>query len=860
MVFSIIWIAIFIIVGLLVAFHLLKFTFGILKKTLFVLLFVLLLYVVVAHAQQQLFSGFVYDSSSITVGNKYFTINFEPNPQDIMLTSGSDLFFIDVGTCKYVYNFEFCFNNAIYDLNARKYEASITIFSAAPTITIVRTIDNPTLNVGDQATISVLFKNTQGIAAENVNYTDSFTPDFKITDVSFCSTDGTNVYWYGRLRENDTVQCEYTIEPLKDMERLFKAKLSYFDGTQNQDIFSSPIDLKVNPLLRVTTQFNETDRIINVGDGVSFIVNMTNVADEDMSVNYLDFYLPQGLQFLDIGSVQTANGSIGSKTVSQVGANLYRFSGTLKKNQSALVVLNFEGTNVGSSDILIYGDYTKEDIEGTLQLKDSVQVQAPAIDISTNLNDGQTFDVNQETWLKLYLTNLNPSTKIRNVIVHFNTSFAQIPDLHIDQLNESESSWVLNQHIITPSVSSPTAFPLHIIVNYTTEFGEQFSKELDLTFHVEPAAGLTITHTLSKTTVESGESFDVTTQIKNERNADVKGIKVFDITDMGFQREGVSSVTLDINALDTVTAYRYTLIAPDVMNQTRFLIRTNAKIFENNATLAYEREDYVTVKPKQLNIDITRTLDDTNVFEGKVLNLNYQLTNTETVRLKNIRLTLPLQQNFDVIGDRTYLVEKLDPGETLTLDGKQQVRPKDNVSVVLNPTEMTYDDEEGRHYEKNSSSMSMSVKYSYISGPAFVIEKNVSRSKINLSDSVDVNLTVLNVGSERGTVDVVDGDRSWNFVVEPKGYARTKYTVTPDTNGTISLGTAVGNYSYIGKNLLTESNEPVVVVLPPAVAQVEQPKPIAANATVAPQAPAQKNIFQRIYDWIQGIVAMIRTV
>lgn len=810
--FSIALLLIFFI-AFFVVLKIIRVSISIVKKTIILCFLLLILYAVFVNAEvKQVYSDFIFPYETLTVDKKPFVVSLEDHDK-VMLKYGDNYFFIKRGECKEIYNLRFCFGNTRWDIDEKKEKINLTVYSIEPVLTVTRTISKSTLLIGEEADITTIIENDEGLSAEDAFFIDTFTPEFKITDVDYpCSIRDNSVYWKGYIKENDAKECKYTIKALDEIERSFKAKVEYYDGMEIQEEFSDAITIKVLPLLDIRTELNETDKKVYVGQTFYLKINLTNKNDEDMEINYLDIYVPEGLEY--IGTTRekikinaTDYDYVSSARLTKIADNIYRFSSGLKKNnQSKVIIPSFKAIYVGKSNIFIKTEY---ETEGKTRIKEkieSIEVKRQEIRIHTNWEDGGEFDTGIKELLRVYVENpIGNNVYFKNLHVYFNTTLGNFSDFYIDKLNKSDSVFVLNKIITTPIVGKNTKYNFMVLVDYETEYGEEQRRSLDLDVTIKPVAGLKITHALSKSNVESGEEFDVEVKIKNERIEDIKNVRVSDTIHNDFSRKGVSSATININGLDEATAYKYKTKAPQVKNTTIYVFITKANYTKDNITRLAEKEFKITVKPKKLDLSIKREVS-TPLFQGQVANLIYTIENREEEQIKDILFNFPLQKNYDLVGPRTYWIEKLDPYEKLVIKDRHQIRPKKNESQALEPTEFIYKDSLDNIFRKNSSKNSFTIENSYIDGPAFIIEKNVSKNAINKSELLGIILVVRNVGKEKGKIRITDMEKVWELEVLPGEQVERHYSLLFDKAGRFVLKPAVGEYTYLGKNITTASN------------------------------------------------------
>ena len=818
-------------IGLLIIFFLALFiivkiiglSISIIKKTVVLCLLLFLLYALFANAEvTKVYSNYILPYETLTVNKMPFMVSLEDHDK-LMLKYGLNYFFINRGDCQKVYNLKFCFGNTMWDIDEKKEKINLTVYSIAPTITITRTIDNPTMRVGEEAEITTTIKNGDGLSAENFSFIDTFTPEFNITEVHTCNKNNDSVYWLKYLRVNDSVECRYTIKALDEIERSFKAKVEYFDGFEMQEKYSDTLAIKVNPLIDIKTEFNDTDKKIYLGQTVYLKINITNKNDEDMDLRYFDIYVPDGLEYLGTTTIRTRVNSTDYKyfpsgSLTKIGSNVYRYSSDeLNENQSKIIAPAFRAKFIGKSNIYMKAEYETENVVRTKEKMESIEAISPELKIHSNLkskdeSSKNEFDTNVETPLKIYIENpIGSSIYFKNIHLWFNTTLGNFSDVYLDRLNESNTIFVLNTKLVTPKIIKKTTYNFDVVADYETQYDEKKQKSFDIDIDVKPIEGLVITQAISKSNVESGEEFDVEVKVQNKRLEDISDVRVFDTMHDEFSRKGISSNIININGLDTVSVYKYKMKAPQVKETTKYKFITTANYSKENVTKSAEKEFIITVMPKKLEITVTRNVP-TPLFTGQIVDITYIIENKEKEQLKNILFRFPIQQKFDLVGNKEYFIEKLDPGEKLTIVEKHKVRAKLNGSQTLEPTELVYYDDLGNIFRKNSSKATFDVKFGYIDGPAFLLNKTVSKKKINKSESVDVVLTVRNIGTEKGQIKVSDMGKVRDIELSAKEETKFGYSISFDKIGKFELEPAVGEYVYLNKTITTTSNKPAIEI------------------------------------------------
>ncbi len=859
---------IIIVVLAIIGFKVFSLLFSAIGKILIILLLVLVAYAVFVHADRDLaFEGYVFPDQSITVDENPFIIKFEPDqrPSSIQVDYYQKYFFINKGHCKTIVNVDICFANTIYDLEFNKFKANISAYKVEPDLTIRRTINDSRLVVGESARIFINVTNGVGIPASDFRFTDSFSPEeFEIEDVDGdCIGENNSITYAGTLRENEKISCEYELRALKELTRSSRARASYFNGVEDEVLFSNPINFEVDPAFSIKTSFNESDRKVYEGEKVLFIVNISNKhPDEEMENVVLDIYLPSGLAFERTSSFEvyfnrTSNRTIRSQRIERVSEGVYQFTGNLLEGTSKFIVMELKTTNTGRSDILLDASYEIGTEKKEVNEKESLEVEHKEIVLFANFEDGAIFDSGEEKLIKIGVSNPSDHILLKNINIRVDTSIADNLSGSVLALDKLKAATLINKRVKMPSVDSNRNYQFDVIASYDTEYGVHHEETFEYDFKIEATRGLSVNHDISRTSVEAGETFTVKTRITNNRNTDIKNIRVFDVVPQEFQRKGLNSISnLNVLAKDTVTAYEYRMAAPEVETPKVYSFRTTARFEEENKTYAFERQFQITVNPRKVDLSIANAVSDPTTYEGAVLDILYTLQNPDDEKtLRDITLSFPVQQDVDLIGHRNFSINRLLPGESYTLRKIHKIRLKNNGSIRLNPALIAYEDENGNTFKKNSSSLSLNAKEGYITGPAFFITKE-SNSSATRGEMVTVRITVENIGTEKGKITIADSGKAWNLNVGPEEKNAITYKIRAETAGRLNLKPASGKYEYRNKPAYTVSNSAFTDVKEKVVTELEEEEEEEEiqNVTVEKvEEPEEKGFFQVVWNAISNI-------
>ena len=804
-------------------------------------------------ASDKLYDSYVFSGQSITIDNNVYMIYLNENYNSLLISTNNNFFTVGYGSCETYGNLNFCFNETKYDIDKRDYKAKVIVYRYAPTISISRTISKTKLYVGDSSEINVLIKNNGPKIASNVSYIDEMPSDIVIEECSGCDIVNNSVVWNGNLATGKDVDFSYKIKPLKKMSRYLKARLDYFDGYSMKEKYSSSLKIDVKPIIDIDYRFVDVNYTIGygkswkniksekssaIGEEFVLLVNLTNKNDNKEIKSNISIYVPEGIYFEGSTSIyryvsKNDTEKIGHESVSY-NNNTISFSYDSKANESKIVALKFYGKYVVSSDFVIKMSYSKgKDFYSISPLLCHFEVKNIDLKIWSSLDDKQHFDSNQEFWLRTSVQNVNDYSKLKNIRVTINTTFnisrfGIKKSYWINQINESDYVVLFNKKIVMPYVNKTTGFNFDVCADYETEFGDRFKICDKKKFYIDPIKAVVIEHSV-KTSVEEGDEFDVITYVKNIRNDVINDIEVSDnpifyetYNNIDIKKkisvDGVTSRVIDINPDDKIAVYSYEITAPDVRKEGVIKIETTAIYKEDNITYNYTKTTDVKVKPKKLNIGVSKSVD-TNVFIGQIVEYKITIENKDSEAIKDIEIKPILQQDVDWMMDNsTIRIGKLDPGEKITKT--LWFRPKYNGTIRLNGTIVFYSDYYGNIFNITTSSTKINVDYSYAQGPLVLATIETDKRDVNVSDVVYYSLVLRNIGEENANVTIYNGNLNKTIYLFSGETKRINYEDTASIPS-ITLGPFKIVYSYVGKKVYGTSNDVVITVEKPVSKEKE---------------------------------------
>lgn len=841
-----------------------------LKARLLIYVVFIVLFVQPVIAGKTLISdSYVPPDSSVTVSGIPFIVKTDRLYEHAQLIHDTNYTTLSVNECEWYMTLEICYNGTRYNKHSKEDELRLLFYDIAPDITISRSIGYNTISVNAKTEFSVTISNSGGRSTK-VSYIDDFPEEIEIFSTDGCFKKGNSVVWE-RILENDTSKSfSYIIKPTDEFEADLRAKINYSDYVEIQEEYSTALHLTVNPMLGLISKFEDTDHVVAtgetlnyasddteffVGDEFLFIANLTNelaTNTTDIVVNYLDIMLPSNIKMIQpeallpfYWNATNWNETRGTR-LEKISEQKYRWSGTVggraRSNSGIFFVMKLKGNWTGYTNIIINAKYySKEDdiLRYIENYQDGIDIKNHGVLLSTNLAEGEHLDSHQQKELRVWMQNPNEDIAIKDIKIIFDTDLLNLSTISLSQLKKEGIKKLIDTVFVAPDVNSETKYRFNVNVTYKTSYGERFKSILERDIYVDPIEKLSITQTLTDTLAESGEKIDVTVSLVNERNTDVQNVYIHDkFGDLAV--DGVTSRKTDISAGNTVTAYKYTITAPNVTGRGIYTIETIANYTENNITYSYSKKSNLKVIPKKLVLGLTKSISDSDIHKGEIVDIDYTITNTESEIVRNIVLHFPLQKEFDLIGEKTYEIGKLDPGESIDINAEEKIRPKYNNSLTIEKTNLTYEDKYGNEFSKTSGKTSVTIKDGYIQGPAITINKTVPSNVIE-HEEYEVILDIANIGDSDAIVNVRDGIKEWDLTIKAGKKETLSYKTKEIEAGVKELGRAEVTYEHLGKNVIAVSDEKTITVEEKPLAALEEEQkeeePVAEKEEVTEKAP-----------------------
>ncbi len=795
-----------------------------------VLLFVLSQAVISADAT---FDGWLYSGQATTMEGRNFIIYEASSRLDILADYGEGQLFITNNSCQQTGNVRICLDNIEYDLDVKKDKMKVRAISLAPDITITRTADDEEFEAGDGTVISITVRNTGGLA-QNLTYMEVFPESIDIVSVDGARKLPHSVVWTDNNLKTESVSFSYQIKVNDVMDRKFVATLDYFDGVRMKTVRSATLGIKTTP--RLFHEFVYAGGAAVVGEKKNITLNFSSRETSTARIS-VDLLVDAGLVLTKL-----------PKEFKKTGENSYhaeievfKSSANITYNKTQHYYFEFLGTKIGTFKIKATANYSTSDVTNRKlsDLEQAIAISEKGVNVRTNLQDFE-FESNQAHALRIWLQNLNTDASIRNVLVRMDGGdFVSLPDIYRESIAPTAHEKIFERLVYAPEVSSSKGYTIEINISYETQFGDNFSRRFIFTETVNKIENMSVSHVISKTSLESGEEATVKVNVRNPRTTKISNVIVKDSVSDDFGIIGVKNAVIQLGANDEQTAYMYIIKAPRVVSETDYHINTTVSYSDFNAAQSYySTSDYIvtksttiTVKPQKFELTATRTVDDA-IYVGDFFDEAYTIKNPSTDTIaENIRLLLPVQPEFDLADTkRTVTLGRLDPGEEMLITDLVKRRANKAGSNVLEKTKVTYSNQFGEWFEVNVSSATVSVN-DKANSETFVSITKETVAKANNTDFFEVVLNVTNKGKKIMSIFVEDGDFSKDFALNNRSSTILSYTKRLDTPGTYLLEPATATYEFRESTLIAGSNSPQIEIVNNPVVSLEKLAPLTVDTS-----------------------------
>lgn len=750
----------------------------------------LVLFIVIAQfaSPEELFDGWVFSSDQFYADSTTHTLYVSDNLQKIRVDTYLESILIYNQSCGYTQQAKICLLNTSYDYTYKNTKAHITVSDNKDPIKLSKEIINDPTYVGDEIEINVVLNNTADQEITSIVYEERLPVEYTVTATRNCQVSADNVITFTTtIRKHKTYECTYTIQSYEQVNSYSVSKITYPYTDDTVESYSEPLDLVLESPVTISLP---TLSQVKVKKEELFLGTLKNLRDTDE----------------DLIITITPQSAVELKKNSDVSSNIYELEYTLLGNEEKKFNFTFKVLEEGvhTFDVVLKAD--------DYIVRKTVRFDVDSTGVSLSTNFDKVMESSVEHRLFAFLHNDDEYQSIRDVRVQLTTPFVFVPTQTIETIKKNETIKVVDITFFSPSVQSQTKYTATLHVEYTKEDGTFKEKEFNYTIVADPVKDIEIIHTIQDNHLTSQERSTVTVQVKNNREIDLNGISLYDTTTL--PKTGSFQILLDVPSKETVTAYTYTVFAPDVIQQTQYEIQTSASYQLYGQLRKYIKTTNITVdkqnQTKKVELKVTKSLGGTGPYlVGELVPINYVLKNTGEVELQSITVRFPLMNTSDVLKQTSTTIKTLKPQETVEVKGHEIRFIKEPINA-LPITTVEYYDNLWYNYTATSNAVSLTVKESSYKGPKIYVTQIPPESAVK-DQQFQVSVRVVNLGGEG----VVVSDSTSGVDVLVPGFSQQLYTyeLLAEDIGEQVLERPLVYYTYNNHTYITSETNPHTVTI-----------------------------------------------
>ena len=422
---------------------------------------------------------------------------------------------------------------------------------------------------------------------------------------------------------------------------------------------------------------------------------------------------------------------------------------------------------------------------------------------------------------------------------------------------------VLIKEIIMAPGSDPYIDPDYEAKIYATGFMAGNAKEWIYQFYnpwatvaielrAKPTLTVTVTTDKSAYTSSDDRVMTATVTVKNTGGAIIKNVDVnLNIDELKLEDGRTELLHNNYMSLEKGASQNYSVIisVPKLVSQKSYTLSAEAKGYDVKEILyPISGNLSLTVSPKPMDpprVTISKSIKN-NVYLKDIAYVKITVGNGGTYDVYNIHVNDSMNENFEL---KTNDSLQWDP--SLLKPGQEWSTSYPIKPLSASPTGFTLPAATVQFmYTNITSSISSQTTSVIVNGPKIVLNKTVSKAKVNITEDVTITVSISNAGNIGTSAEVKDtlpvgaslvsGQTSLASTYleynKPQGFS---YTIRMDTDGNISLPAATARYTDIAwkgtEHAVTSSDMPVITVIDPS----KIPPPLPAVATSAGTAVQQ---------------------
>lgn len=481
-------------------------------------------------------------------------------------------------------------------------------------------------------------------------------------------------------------------------------------------------------------------------------------------------------------------------------------------------------------------------------------------DTSATLHKGGTFSTGNYTIKAAQFPSGVPGYKTMNGNI--------VPETEVDPMVYLEiykNGVLLKEFIMTPG-SEPYIDPNYEIKISTTAFTARNSREWVLEYYDPwvtvstqkngfPKLDISITTDKSTYTSNNAEIITAKVEVKNSGDAFIKNVEVdLNIGELKLRGGSESQLHNSYPRLNKgeSKSFEVILVVPDLIDEKSYGFAANTKGYNvREALYTASTTKSITVSPKQNYFGITKAVRD-RIYLNDYATVRITIANGGMYDIKNIHVTDNMSEKFVLSSSATpfaWDIPLLKPGDEWGTG--YSIKPTEaNIDGWTIPAASATFTVNNKNYSASSSTVKIIVN-----GPIIILNKTVSKTVVNVSEDVNVTVSVKNIGNIGTKTDIrdsliddvnlVSGQLSQLSFSEPKKEWGFSYIIRMNKEGVYELPSAIANYTNVEYrgfvHDVKSSERPIIKVVDPNKPIPTPTEQASQTQTENPASPSQDN-------------------
>ncbi len=429
-----------------------------------------------------------------------------------------------------------------------------------------------------------------------------------------------------------------------------------------------------------------------------------------------------------------------------------------------------------------------------------------------------------------------------------------IPETDVDGMVflEVYRDGTLIKEIVMSKQSDPYIDPDYEVKISATDFPARNSREWVLEYYKPwatisvqlralPKLEITVTTEKSTYTSYNDKIITVTVTVKNSGNAFAKNVDVnLNIGNLMLRGGDASQLHQNYYKMSAGASqsYNVVLIVPQLFDPISYNLSADAKGYDAKELLykATPVQISITVQPKLDYFTISKAVRDRMYLQNTAM-VRINIANSGTFDIYNLYINDSMESHFELKSNTSlqWYVPVLKSGQEWGTT--YSIKPFEaNINGFTLPPVYAQFTANNRQY--NVSSQATTV---IVNGPKIILNKTVNKPVVNLSEDVNVTVSVNNEGNIGTRVEIQDslpegvslvsGPTSMTNWSDPNMLWGFSYTIRMNNGGDVELPSAVANYidvEYRGTTRAVKSSgRPIITVVD--LSKIPPPLPNASN-------------------------------